>query len=33
VCSSLRPSQAMCGSDRDEALAWLTHLERCTAPA
>lgn len=32
VCVSLTPQPAMCGSSRAEALAWLTHLERATAP-
>jgi len=32
VCSSLRPEPAMCGSSRAEALAYLTMLERKTAP-
>lgn len=30
VCSSLRPEAAMCGSDRQQALAMLTDLERQT---
>jgi Fe-S-cluster containining protein len=33
VCASLRPSEAMCGSDRDAALAGLAALELATAPA
>ena len=32
VCGSLQPSPAMCGSDRAQALAWLTRLETLTAP-
>jgi len=32
VCSSLRPEPDMCGSSRDEALAYLESLERDTAP-
>ena len=32
VCASLRPQLAMCGSDRDEALAMLVRLEALTAP-
>ena len=32
VCASLAPSPAMCGSSRTQALAWLTRLERQTAP-
>lgn len=30
VCSSLRPSEEMCGADRGEALARLARLERLT---
>jgi len=32
VCASLAPSREMCGADRDAALAYLTELERLTAP-
>lgn len=32
VCIQLRPEPAMCGANRDEALAMLTALERATAP-
>jgi uncharacterized protein len=32
VCVSLRPSVAMCGTDRGEALTILTDLERATLP-
>ena len=32
VCTSLRPSRAMCGADRAEALRGLAALERATAP-
>jgi hypothetical protein len=32
VCVSLRPSAEMCGDSREQALRWLGHLERCTAP-
>ncbi|MEO8741660.1 MAG: YkgJ family cysteine cluster protein [Lysobacteraceae bacterium] len=32
ICSSLRPSQAMCGNDRAHALAYLGALEASTAP-
>lgn len=32
VCVSLRPVQSMCGDSREEALAYLTELERQTAP-
>jgi len=31
VCGSLAPSVEMCGTRRDEAMAWLTRLERLTA--
>lgn len=30
VCASLRPTQEMCGVNRDEAMAFLTTLERAT---
>ena len=33
VCSSLRPSAAMCGESREQALTWLARLEADTAPA
>lgn len=33
VCRSLRPSPAMCGADREQALAALALLERATQPA
>ncbi|SMB21058.1 conserved hypothetical protein [Sterolibacterium denitrificans] len=29
-CGGLQPSLEMCGQTRDEALAWLTRLERLT---
>ncbi|MBP8310801.1 MAG: YkgJ family cysteine cluster protein [Burkholderiaceae bacterium] len=32
-CAGLRPSALMCGTSRDEALAWLHQLEAATAPA
>ena len=32
-CSGLAPSAEMCGDGRESALAWLTALERATAPA
>ena len=32
VCSNLRPSRAMCGSDSAEALAYLERLELATRP-
>ncbi len=31
VCGALRPSEEMCGHSRQEALAYLTFLERATA--
>jgi hypothetical protein len=31
VCSSLRPHVEMCGSTRNEAMIYLTTLERLTA--
>lgn len=31
-CAGLRPSEEMCGSDREHALAYLGWLERATAP-
>ncbi len=30
VCASLRPTEEMCGADREAALAFLTALERAT---
>jgi hypothetical protein len=32
VCVSLRPGAEMCGDSREQALRWLGHLERSTAP-
>lgn len=32
VCSSLRPTQEMCGAGREEALAYLKTMETDTAP-
>jgi hypothetical protein len=32
VCVSLKPRKDMCGSKREEALAYLERLERLTAP-
>ena len=32
-CGSLQPSPEMCGASREQALVWLTRLERATAPA
>jgi hypothetical protein len=31
-CRGLRPSDEMCGSDREYAIAWLSRLEAATAP-
>jgi hypothetical protein len=31
VCASLQPEPGMCGSDRGQAMAWLTALETATA--
>ncbi len=33
VCRSLMPQPAMCGDNREQALAWLTQLEQATGPA
>jgi len=33
VCRTLRPSAAMCGADREAALAMLEELERATGPS
>ena len=32
VCSSLKPSLEMCGSERSHAMLWLARLERVTQP-
>lgn len=32
VCGQLAPSAEMCGASASAALAWLTRLERATAP-
>jgi len=32
VCSSLQPSEEMCGDSREQALRWLGVLEKHTAP-
>lgn len=32
VCAALRPTNEMCGTSREEALAYLGDLERLTAP-
>ncbi|MBZ4201227.1 MAG: YkgJ family cysteine cluster protein [Methylotenera sp.] len=31
-CASLQPSLEMCGNSRDQAMLWLTELERLTRP-
>ena len=31
VCASLRPTQEMCGANRDEAMAFLARLEAATS--
>ncbi len=31
-CSSLQPSQEMCGDTNEYAIHWLTRLERLTTP-
>jgi hypothetical protein len=31
-CASLKPSLEMCGETRNEAIIWLTRLERLTQP-
>jgi Fe-S-cluster containining protein len=31
VCGRLKPEVAMCGLDRDHAMAWIDSLERATA--
>jgi hypothetical protein len=31
VCASLQPEPAMCGADRNHAMAWLAQLEAATA--
>ncbi|MBX3608919.1 MAG: YkgJ family cysteine cluster protein [Hydrogenophaga sp.] len=32
VCSGLKPSREMCGSERSHAMLWLNRLEAATAP-
>jgi hypothetical protein len=32
VCASLRPTETMCGANRDEAMGHLAALDRLTAP-
>jgi hypothetical protein len=31
-CAGLQPSAEMCGESREQALVWLTQLERATKP-
>lgn len=31
-CASLKPSEEMCGTSRNQAIVWLTKLEELTAP-
>jgi hypothetical protein len=31
-CIGLQPSAEMCGDSRQQAITWLTQLERATAP-
>ncbi|WMW79404.1 YkgJ family cysteine cluster protein [Undibacterium cyanobacteriorum] len=31
-CSGLQASEEMCGSEREYAITWLSHLEHATAP-
>lgn len=31
-CAGLQPSVEMCSDSREQAIAWLTQLERATAP-
>jgi len=31
-CASLQPSLEMCGNNREQAMFWLTNLERLTKP-
>lgn len=33
VCAGLRPTQAMCGENREQALAFLNQLETLTQPS
>lgn len=32
VCNNLRPAEEMCGASDEEAMAFLAHLEKVTAP-
>jgi hypothetical protein len=31
VCASLKPQAEMCGTSREQAIAWLSEMERATA--
>lgn len=31
-CGSLKPNSEMCGETREQAIIWLTNLERLTKP-
>lgn len=31
-CANLQPSLEMCGNDREQAITWLSNLERLTKP-
>jgi uncharacterized protein len=33
VCVSLRPTESMCGTTRDQAMEFLSSLEQATTPA
>jgi uncharacterized protein len=33
VCSSLQPSEDMCGDSREQAMRWLGYMERETRPS
>ena len=33
VCAGLKPSEEMCGSTREQALAWLADLQFATEPS
>ncbi|WP_018604383.1 YkgJ family cysteine cluster protein [Uliginosibacterium gangwonense] len=32
VCGGLQASQEMCGGSREQAMAWLAHMEQLTRP-
>lgn len=32
VCSSLKPAEDFCGENREQAMAWLGHVEDLTKP-